>query len=119
MTGRPHPWEASYPPGLRWDVPIPTGTLPALLDRAIAKYANRPVLQFRSRRMTFAELGARVDRLARGLAALGILPGDAVALLMPNSPAHPISFFAILRLGARVVHLSPLDPARIIERKLA
>ena len=115
----PHPWEASYPPGLLWDVPIPTGTLPALLDRAVANYANRPALQFRTRRMTFADLGARVDRLARGLAALGILPGDAVALLIPNSPAHPISFFATLRLGARVVHLSPLDPARVIKRKLA
>ena len=119
MTGRPHPWEASYPPGVRWDAPIPTGTLPALLDKAVAKYANRPALQFRTRRMTFADLGARVDRLARGLAALGILPGDAVALLTPNSPAHPISFFAALRLGARVVHLSPLDPARVIQRKLA
>ena len=119
MTGRPHPWEANYPRGVSWDVPIPTGTLPALLDRAIARYANRPALQFRNRRMIFAELGARVDRLARGLAALGILPGDAVALLIPNSPAHPISFFATLRLGARVVHLSPLDPARVIQRKLA
>ena len=116
---RPHPWEASYPPGLRWDTPIPTGTLPALLDRSVAEYPHRPALQFRTRRMTFADLGARVDRLARGLAALGLLPGDAVALLLPNSPAHPIAFFATLRIGARVVHLSPLDPARVIQRKLA
>jgi long-chain acyl-CoA synthetase len=116
---RPHSWEASYPPGLRWDAPIPTGTLPALLDRAVAAYAARPALEFRGQRMTFAELGARVDRLARGLAALGLLPGDAVALLLPNSPAHPIAFFAVLRIGGRVVHLSPLDPARTIQRKLA
>ena len=85
MSDRPYPWEASYPPGVRWDVPLPAGTLPALLDRAVATYGNRPALEFRGQRMTFADLGARVDRLARGLAALGILPGDAVALLLPNS----------------------------------
>ena len=66
----------------------------------------------------FAELGARVDRLARGLAALGVGAGDAVALLLPNSPAHPVAFFAVLRLGARVVHATPLDPARAVRRKL-
>ena len=115
---RPHLWEASYPPGLRWDAQIPTDTLPALLDRAVAAYADRPALEFRGQRMTFTELGARVDRLARGLAALGLLAGDAIALLLPNSPAHPVAFFAALRIGARVVHLSPLDPARAVERKL-
>ena len=118
MTTRPYPWEASYPPGIRWDVPIPTSTLPALLDRAVAAYAGRSALEFRNQHMTFPDLGARVDRLARGLAALGILPGDAVALLLPNSPAHPVAFFAVLRIGGRVVHLSPLDPARAVQRKL-
>jgi len=118
MTQRPYPWEASYPDGVRWDMPIATGTLPALLDRAIKSFAGRPALEFRGRRMTYAELGAKVDRLARGLMALGLLPGDAVALLLTNSPAHPIAFFAVQRIGAVVVHLSPLDPTRAIERKL-
>ncbi len=115
---RPFPWEASYPDGVRWDTPIAVSTLPELLDRAVKAFADRPALEFRGRRMTYAELGARVDRLARGLLALGLLPGDAVALLLTNSPAHPIAFFAVLRIGAQVVHLSPLDPARAVERKL-
>ena len=116
--GRPHPWEASYPEGARWDAPIPTGTIPGLLDRTARDYADRPALEFRGSRMTYAELGQRADRLARGLIALGVLPGDAVALLLSNSPAHPIAFFAVLRAGGRVVHLSPLDPPRAVERKL-
>jgi len=115
---RPFPWEASYPDGVRWDTPIAVSTVPELLDRAVKAFADRPALEFRGRRMTYAELGARVDRLARGLLALGLLPGDAVALLLTNSPAHPIAFFAVLRIGAQVVHLSPLDPARAVERKL-
>ncbi len=115
----PHPWEASYPPGLRWDVPIATGTVPQLLGRAVTAYAGRPAIDFRGRTITYAELGRRVDRAARGLAALGLLPGDAVALLLPNTPAHPVAFFGVLRMGGRVVHLSPLDPARSVARKLA
>src|SRR4051812_34315378 len=111
-----HPWEALYPPGLRWDTPIPAGTVPGLLDRAVRDYGARAAIEFRRRRITYAELGAEVDRLARGLAAIGVRRDDAIALLLPNTPAHPISFFAILRLGARVVHLTPLDPARGVVR---
>ena len=114
-----HPWEASYPAGLRWDTPIPAATVAALLDRAVATHAARPAIEFRGRRITYADLGRRADRAARGLAALGILPGDAIALLLPNTPAHPVSFFGVLRMGGRVVHLSPLDPARTVARKLA
>ena len=116
---RPHPWEALYPPGIRWDAPITPGTIPDLLRRAVEQHAGRPALEFRGQRMTYTELAARVERLARGLLALGILPGDAVALLLPNGPAHPIAFLAVLRMGGRVVHLSPLDPPRAVMRKLS
>ena len=116
---RPHPWEALYPPGLDWGAPIPVSTLPALLDGAVAAHGGRPCITFRGRSLSFQELGARVERLARGLHALGVRAGDHVALLLPNSPAHPIAFFAVLRLGACVVHMTPLDPARAVGRKLA
>jgi long-chain acyl-CoA synthetase len=64
----------------------------------------------------FADLAARA---AAGLLRLGIGRDDGVALLLPNTPFHPISFFATLRAGARVVHLSPLDAARELTHKLA
>lgn len=113
------PWECHYPQGLDWGAPIPAGTVPALLDRAVAAYGERRAIDFRGRALTYAELGRRVDRLARGLAEIGVAPGDRVALLLPNTPAHPVGFFAVLRLGAIAVHLTPLDPARAVARKLA
>ena len=94
--------------------------MPALLDRSgrgIRGAASDGRIAGQAD-VDFAELGARVDRLARGLRGLGVRAGDAVALLMPNSPAHPVAFFAVLRLGARVVHLTPLDPARAVMRKI-
>ena len=113
------PWEVHYPPGLAWDTPIAVETLPALLARAVAAFGSEPAIDFRGRTISYADLGRRVAQVARGLAALGIKRGDAVALLLPNTPVHPIAFFAVVTLGARVVHLTPLDPARAVVRKLA
>jgi long-chain acyl-CoA synthetase len=58
-------------------------------------------------RMGWSELRERADRLAQGLASLGLGPGDPVALLLPNVPAFAISFFALARLGGVVVPLNP------------
>ena len=113
------PWEVHYPPGLAWDVPIAEGTLPGLLAHAVDAFGAEPAIDFRDRIVTYAELGRRVAQTARGLAALGIGAGDAVAVLLPNTPVHPITLFAVTTLGARLVHLSPLDPARAVLRKLA
>ncbi len=116
---RPHPWEAIYPPGIDWGTPIATSTLTALLDHAAARFGAAPALRFRSARISYAALQQRVDRLAAGLLAEGLMPGQAVGLLMTNSPYHPIAFFAVLRAGGVVVHLTPLDPPRALARKLA
>jgi len=58
-------------------------------------------------RMGWSELRERADRLAQGLASLGLGPGDPVALVLPNVPAFAVSFFAIARLGGVVVPLNP------------
>jgi long-chain acyl-CoA synthetase len=58
-------------------------------------------------RMGWSELRERADRLAQGLASLGLGPGDPVALVLPNVPAFAISFFAIARLGGVAVPLNP------------
>ena len=119
MTRRPFAWERSYPPALRWDAPLAITTLPQMMDGAVAQHADKPFIEFRGRRTSFREFGAWVDRAAAGLQALGVGPGTAVALYLPNVPYHPVSFFATLRVGGRVVHLSPLDPPRALARKLA
>nr|WP_277819407.1 AMP-binding protein [Pseudoroseomonas vastitatis] len=114
----PHPWEAAYPSTCRWDVPIPTGTLPALFERLVAQGGQRPALQYRGVRLSYATLGELVDRAAAALRRLGVVQGQAVALYLPNTPWHPICFFALVRLGARVVHLSALDARRELAHKL-
>jgi long-chain acyl-CoA synthetase len=58
-------------------------------------------------RLTYAELLERVERLAHGLAASGLEPGDPVALVLPNSPAFVVGFLAVTGLGAVAVPLNP------------
>jgi len=116
---RPYAWEASYPPGVDWGAPIATSTLPELLDRAVAAFDVHPAVRFRATQLSFAAFRRKVDRLAAGLIAEGLRPGQAVALYFTNTLYHPIAFFAVLRAGGVVVHLTPLDPLRALARKLA
>ena len=115
---RPWPWEKSYPPGVRWDAPIETAPLPELFDGFTARWADKPALEYRDNKISYAELREAVEAVASGLIDLGAGPGKSVALYLPNTPYHPISFFAALKCGARVVHLSPLDAERELAYKL-
>src|SRR5258705_10789108 len=54
-------------------------------------------------RISFAALDQESRRVAGGLAALGIGPGDRIALWLPNAPAWLALHFACARLGAVVV----------------
>jgi long-chain acyl-CoA synthetase len=57
------------------------------------------------------------DRLAAGLASLGVKKGDQVGIFMPNTPQFVLAYFAILKLGAVVVATNPLYSAREIEHQ--
>ncbi|MBP0446417.1 AMP-binding protein [Roseomonas sp. SSH11] len=118
MSGCRRPWEASYPEGCHWDAPLEIGTLPALLERAVAEWGDKPAIEYRGRQIAYRELGAMVQRLAAGLLTADIGPGSTVALHLPNTPWHPVCFFALARAGARIVHLSALDARRELAHKL-
>jgi long-chain acyl-CoA synthetase len=117
-TQFPRPWVEAFPHAAHWDAAIETGALQGLLDAACREGPARPAISYREARLDFATLASRVAELATGLVEAGIGKGETVALYLPNTPYHPISFFALLRLGARVVHLSPLDAPRELAYKL-
>src|SRR5215469_3929522 len=50
--------------------------------------------------LTFADLEAESNRLANGLARLGLEPGDRLGLFLPNCPEFHIGFYAASKLGA-------------------
>jgi long-chain acyl-CoA synthetase len=113
---RPYPWERSYPPGVRWDAALETTTLGTLMDRA-ARYGERIAIDYRGCEISYGDLSRGADALGAALLARG-WARDPVALYLPNTPFHPIAFFAAAKAGARIVSLSPLDAERELAMKL-
>ena len=64
----------------------------------VAYQVVAPDLSVRS--LTYGELRRESERVAAGLAALGVKPGDRVATLMGKSRAYLVTLMAIWRLGA-------------------
>jgi fatty-acyl-CoA synthase len=82
------------------------GTLGALPEQAARRWGAREALSFRGRRQSFAEVAAGVDRVAKGLLALGTLPGDKIALWMLNRPEWIEAAFAVMKIGAVLVPIN-------------
>ncbi|MCL1940215.1 MAG: AMP-binding protein [Desulfovibrionaceae bacterium] len=80
-------------------------TLGALLDETIARFPQHDaVIHYeRDLRQSWSEFGADVDRLAKGLMAMGVQKGDRVAIWATNVPHWVTLMFATARIGAVLV----------------
>ncbi|MEO6060855.1 MAG: long-chain fatty acid--CoA ligase [Thermoflexales bacterium] len=65
-------------------------------------------------RLNYAQLNGMANQVANGLKAMGIQPGDKVALTCPNVPYFPVVYYGILKAGAVVVPLNVLNKGREI-----
>lgn len=70
------------------------------LTRAAHVFANHTAVIYGDHRVTYAEYFDRCTRLASALAAMGIVPGDVVATLIPNTPAQAEAHFGVPACGA-------------------
>jgi fatty-acyl-CoA synthase len=77
--------QLSYDHGIS-RTPLLHDTIGGCLDKASARWPDREAVVVRDQnvRMTFATLRQEADRLAVGLIALGLVPGDRVGLWSPN-----------------------------------
>ena len=84
----------------------PKRTIGSLLDAAAAKWGDREALTYKGRSWTFADWKAESDRVAKGLIAGGIEPGERVAVWMVNRPEWLFAMFGIAKAGAAIVPLN-------------
>lgn len=84
-------------------------TIGGFFDRVAEKYPDSQALILRHQGVewTYAELQRRVDQLAAGLLALGIVPGDRVGIWGPNSAEWVLTQLATAKLGAIMVCINP------------
>ncbi len=112
------PAEPHAPAGLRRSRAAP-GSLDWALQRALARGPRRTAVIDGDVRLTYAQLGNRVGALCGGLARLGIVPGDVVAVLSLNSHRHLECWLGIPRSGAVLndlnFRLAPAELAFIVE----
>jgi long-chain acyl-CoA synthetase len=80
--------------------------LTAGLHRALQRHPDKTALVAGPRRLSFRSLVERVVRLASGLQALGLQPGDRVALLARNSDRYAESVLALWWSGAVALPLN-------------
>ncbi|MFW5689655.1 MAG: AMP-binding protein [Spirochaetota bacterium] len=94
-------------------VPPPVG-LAHTLEEIVVRYKKREALRFEGKVTTYQELEEQANRVATGLASLGIGKGDRVALMLPNIPEFAYSFFGIQKLGAVAVPFNTMYKGREI-----
>ena len=70
------------------------------LRRAARLFPDDEALVYKSFRKTYTEYHERCTRLASALTKLGVEPGDVVATLLPNIPAHAEAHFGVPACGA-------------------
>jgi len=69
-------------------------------------FGNKNALVYQDKCYTYPELNALIDNLAGYLNEVGIIPGDRVALYLPNCPQWISVDYAIIRIGAVSVCVS-------------
>lgn len=74
--------------------------LAEILPHAARKYADRTALIIENRRFSFNELDALSNRVANGLIASGVNPGDRVTLVGPSCWEWLVSYYGIAKTGA-------------------
>ncbi len=100
--------ELSYAHGTS-TTPLLGETIGANLERTAQRFGDREALVSRHQglRYTYAEFDAEVDRVARGLLALGLEKGERLGIWAPNCAEWVVVQYATAKVGAILVNVNP------------
>jgi amino acid adenylation domain-containing protein len=88
-------------------------TIHRLLEELVESMRDEVALVYKDKRMTYGELNARANRLARTLRARGVRAGQPVCIMVERSLEMVVGILAILKSGGAYV---PIDPEVPVER---
>ncbi len=112
-------WIRQYPQGVPTEVDANTyPSLKHLLENALRTYADETAFINMNAKLSYRQL----DQLSRAFVAWlqkqGLVPGDRVALMMPNVLQYAVALYGVLRAGMIVVNTNPLYTAHELEHQL-
>ena len=92
---------------------VGSGTLPSLFRAQVEAAPEAVALVFGETSVSYGDLNARADRLARYLVGCGVGPERLVAVFMDRSVESVVALLAIVKAGGAYV---PIDPRYPVER---
>jgi fatty-acyl-CoA synthase len=98
-------WPARMPTSLT----VPETTLYDNLEVTARRYPNKTAILYYGAELSYQKLVQEVDRMAAYLHQVGVQKEDRILLYMQNSPQFIIAYYAILRAGAVVVPVNPMN----------
>ena len=108
------PWVKMYDKGVPPTIEYPEVTLQEIFEQTAARFPDHPCTIFKGAVITYREMDEITDRVAAGLAALGVKKGDRVGLFVLNTPQFIMAYYGILKAGGVVVATNPLYSGREI-----
>ena len=111
-----HPdfWNDKRPPGVPHTLAVGEFTsIVDVFDRSCTTFAQRPAFSNMGVTLSYAELDRHCAAFASWLQQhTDLVPGDRIAVQLPNVLQYPIAVFGALRAGLVVVNTNPLYTAR-------
>ncbi|MCH7345980.1 amino acid adenylation domain-containing protein, partial [Pelomonas sp. CA6] len=92
--------------------PAPTVCLHTLFEQQVARTPAAVALCFGEASLSYGELNARANQLARHLRRRGVRPDDRVAICLERGLSLVVAILAVLKSGAGYVPLDPAYPAQ-------
>lgn len=109
-------WLRQYEPGVPATLSYPEAPLFGMLEERVGRFPRHPAVILAgpgfSSTLTYRRVNELANRFANALIALGVKPGDRVALRLPNLPQFVVCFYGALKAGAVVVPVNPLYTPR-------
>jgi long-chain acyl-CoA synthetase len=112
-------WREHYRHAVPWDTDFPPMSMPGMLAASAARVPDAPMLDFYGRKYSYGEVHRAARRIACGLLAQGIRPGDRVGLFLPNVPHYVAVYYGAMIAGAIAVNFSPLYTVEELAHQVA
>lgn len=112
------PWYAHYDLEVPRSIDYSDITLPQLFEHTATRNPDRVVTIFSGKKLRYRDVKRQIDSFAAGLRALGVQPGERVAIMLPNMPQFLVAFYGALQAGAVVVPTNPLYTPHELEHQL-
>ena len=110
MQDIPRPWLKAQPENSQHILPEEIKDLRALFNYICQQHKDKPAYHFMQHSISYHELHTKAITIAKFMQQqLNLSPKACVGIMLPNSLHYPVSFWATIMAGYRVVNINPLS----------